>query len=72
MKQGLLKRPLYFLNSSNGLNPSDPNSIRDMGKARNCVYTIDDETDQFARNVTWKDLIAGDEHLEELMRSTGY
>lgn len=43
-----------------------------MGKARNCIYTLDDETDQFARNVTWKDLIAGDEQLEEMMRNTGY
>jgi len=60
------------MNSSNGLIASNPNSIRDMGKARNCIYTLDDETDQFARNVTWKDLIAGDEQLEEMMRNTGY
>ena len=68
----MLKPPLYFMNSSNGLIASNPNSIRDMGKARNCIYTLDDETDQFARNVTWKDLIAGDEQLEEMMRNTGY
>jgi len=68
----LLKPPLYFMNSSNGLIASNPNSIRDMGKARNCIYTLDDETDQFARNVTWKDLIAGDEKIEEMMRNTGY
>lgn len=36
------KRPLYFVNSSNCLNPSNPNSIIDMGATRNCVYQVTD------------------------------
>jgi len=56
------------MNSSNGLIASNPNSIRDMGRVRNCLYTLDDQTDQFARNVTWKDLLAGDQHYGDIMR----
>ena len=36
------KRPLYFVNSSNGLIPSNPNTLRDMGGPRNCVYNLTD------------------------------
>ena len=40
------KRPLYFVNSSNCLNPSNPNSIIDMGATRNCVYQVIDGGDE--------------------------
>ena len=49
--------PLYFVNSSNGLVASDPNTLRDMGTVRNCVYQLDDVTENVARNVTWRDIL---------------
>ena len=59
------KRPLFFVNSSNGLVASDPNTLRDMGRVRNCVYKLDgDATDQAVdRNVKWSDLIQSDMEL---------
>ena len=55
------RAPLYFVNSSNGLVPSDPNTLRDMGQVRNCVYSLEDATDNVARTVTWAELLQGDE-----------
>ena len=40
------KLPLYFVNTSCGLVASNPNTMRDMGRVRNCVYKLDgDATD---------------------------
>ena len=39
------RQPLYFLKSSNCLNPSNPNSIIDMGASRNCVYQVTTDED---------------------------
>ena len=61
-------KPLYYFNSSNGLQASDPNTLRDMGATRNAEYYIADAMDQ-ARNVTWKDLVRGDEELDNIARS---
>ena len=36
-------RPLYFVNSSVGLVPSNPNTLRDMGGTRNCEYHFEDK-----------------------------
>ena len=61
------KKPLYFVNTSNGHVASDPNTLRDMGRVRNCVYQMNtDATDQIVpdRNVKWKDLIQGDRELK--------
>ena len=58
--------PLYFFSTSNATNTCDPNTLRDTGKVRNVQYQFDDVTDQMARNVTWKQLHEGDEHLEEM------
>ena len=50
--------PLYFVNSSSACQASDPNSMRDMGCARNAFYTLDDPaTDNIARTIKWRDLI---------------
>ena len=48
--------PLYFFATSNATNPSDPNSLKDMGTVRNCQYHFDDLTDDLARDITWKEL----------------
>ena len=37
------------------------------GKARNCTYIFDDETDNIARNVSWKDVLNNDEHLKQML-----
>ena len=58
------RAPLYFVNSSNGIVPSDPNTLRDMGRVRNCVYQLDDATEEIARNVHWRDILAGDAEIE--------
>ena len=39
------RKPLYFLNTSNTFNASNPNTLRDMGPIRNCEYIIGDVTD---------------------------
>ena len=68
------KKPLYFVNTSNGHVASDPNTLRDMGRVRNCVYQFDtDATDQIVpdRNVKWKDLIQGDKELKQLLQREG-
>ena len=62
-------KPLYYFNSSNGLRACDPNTLRDMGATRNAEYHIDDQMDQ-VRNVTWKDLMRGDEELDKMARSS--
>ena len=49
-------KPMYFYKSSNGTQASDPNSLRDMGRARNCEYQVGDEMDR-VRDVSWKELI---------------
>ena len=58
-------KPLYYLNSSNGLQASNPNTLRDMGASRNAEYYFADTMDQ-ARNVSWKDLARGDEELDNM------
>lgn len=68
--QGKLKKALFYINTSNGFIPSNPNSLRDMGGLRNCIYKLEDLTDNMARNVTWKDLLQGDEKLDDLMRKS--
>ena len=35
-------KPLYFFNTSNGLQACNPNSLRDMGATRNAEYYIED------------------------------
>ena len=52
--------PLYFFGTSTATNASDPNSLKDMGKVRNCTYHFDDVTDELARDITWKELNQGD------------
>ena len=56
------KRPLYFVNVSSGLVPSNPNSLRDMGRVGFCEYKLNtDATDQaLDRNVHWSDLLQDD------------
>ena len=61
------KPPLYFFGTSNASNPSDPNSLKDMGGVRNCQYHFDDVTDELARDVTWKELNHGDVQLEQMI-----
>mmetsp|Transcript_30875 Transcript_30875/g.40993 ORF Transcript_30875/g.40993 Transcript_30875/m.40993 type:complete len:80 (+) Transcript_30875:149-388(+) len=34
--------PMYYLNTSSGVQASDPNSMRDMGGVRNVIYQLDD------------------------------
>ena len=61
------KRPLYFVNSSNGMIPSNPNTLMDMGGPRNCVYHVTDEDEQVNeahQNVKWRNLIQTDQQLE--------
>ena len=61
------KRPLYFVNSSNGMIPSNPNTLMDMGGTRNCVYQVTDEDEQVNeahQNVKWRNLIQTDQQLE--------
>lgn len=38
-------KALYYFNSSNGLQASNPNTLRDMGAARNAEYYITDAMD---------------------------
>ena len=62
--------PLYFVNTSNALRTSDPNSIRDMGGIRNCEYRFNDVTASTARNITWKELIDNDEQITDMLNKT--
>ena len=62
-------KPLYFFNSSNGLRACDPNTLRDMGATRNAEYHINDQMDGI-KNVTWRDLMQGDEELDKMARSS--
>ena len=59
--------PLYFVNTSNALRTSDPNTIRDMGGVRNCEYRFNDVTSNTARNVTWRELIDHDEQITGML-----
>ena len=57
-----LKKALFFINTSNGNVPSNPNSLMDMGNVRNCEYKLNDLTEGIAdRNVKWRDLLACDD-----------
>ena len=61
------KKPLYFVNSSTALLPSNPNSLVDQGgrgKTRNCEYYMADPTDTAAQ-VTWQDLMENERELDE-------
>ena len=50
--------PLYFVNSSSAIQAADPNTMRDMGSARNAFYNLDDPvTDKIARSIKWRDLL---------------
>ena len=62
--KGKQQRPNYFLNTSNGIQASNPNTLRDMGGVRNCEYHVDDEIDDIQK-VTWRDLVADDHALEK-------
>ena len=60
-------RPLYYVNSSNGLIPSNPNTLVDMGGPRNCVYQIvdgDEQVNQNHHNVKWRNILETDQQLE--------
>ena len=61
-------KPLYFLNTSNGLVPSNPNTLRDMGGVRNCEYHLDQEA-ELARNITWKEIAERDQLLSQMASS---
>ena len=66
-KNPYLKKPDYFVSTSTGTVPSDPNSLRDMGGARNVPYTYVDITDDgHAGNVTWKDLANQEKTLQKI------
>ena len=58
------QRPNYFLNTSNGIQASNPNTLRDMGGLRNCEYHVADNIDEIQK-VTWRDLVADDQALEQ-------
>ena len=59
--------PMYFVNTSSAFQPSNPNSMRDMGATRNVVYQLDDpETDNIARTVKWRELIQNDIELSDM------
>ena len=62
-------KPLYYFTSSNGAQACNPNSLRDMGATRNAEYKIGDQMDQI-KNVTWMDLMRGDEELARMTRSS--
>ena len=67
MARGAGHKPLYFVNTSSGVQASDPNSMRDMGRARNAVYDFDDPTtEQVARTVTWHDIVKHDQELGQM------
>jgi len=59
-------KPNYFVNTSNGLQASNPNTIRDMGATRNCEYRLSEPLDA-ARNVTWRDLAARDLEIDKII-----
>jgi hypothetical protein len=40
------KKANYFMATSSGFVPSNPNTLRDSGPARNAIYTITDLTDE--------------------------
>ena len=50
------KKPMYFVNTSNGKIASNPNSLKDLGGVRNCEYTYEDPTDDVKR-ATWAELL---------------
>ena len=54
------QKPFYYVSSSTGVVPSNPNSLRDMGPLRNCQYRMSDDLNVDPR-VTWKDIYKGDE-----------
>ena len=62
---GTRKRPMYFVRDSTGFVASNPNSLRDMGPARNCEYRLDDDMHELGSNsqVTWRDIYRSDEKL---------
>ena len=62
-------RPHYFLSNASHTNLSDPNSLRDMGKVRNCVYSFDDDIERIARNMTWEEVEENDRHLKNALRA---
>ena len=59
------RKPLYFINTGTGTVASNPNTMRNKGTVRNCTYEFNDKvTDNVARNITWKELLAGDDKLQ--------
>ena len=59
--------PLYYVTTSSGIQASDPNTMRDMGKPRNAVYEMDDElTEKIARSVTWRQILEQDQELNAM------
>jgi len=58
------KKPLYFINTGTGTVASNPNTMRDKGTVRNCEYEFrDNVTGNIARNITWREILEGDEKL---------
>ena len=52
------KKPLYFINTGTATVASNPCSMRDKGKVRNCEYEFRDKTTgDIARNITWRELL---------------
>lgn len=60
------KKPFYFINTSNALVPSNPNTIRDMGEPRNCTYLQLDTMDS-AKDVTWRAIAKCDKELDKIL-----
>ena len=64
--KGKLNKPFYFMSTSNGLMASNPNTIRDMGKPRNCQYMFLDTMDS-VNDLKWRDIVKCDKQLDKII-----
>lgn len=56
MDQQHKKKGYFFVNTSNGSQACDPNTLFNKGRVRNCEYKYSDKT-MDVQGTTWKDLL---------------